>query len=92
LTQLHILLAIGLVLSLWAVAGIAWITTGRSLLAAFAAVWGIFTLAFGMVQIQILPGPLHWIVEVAHLAAGVIAIGVGTRLATAISQRRVSAL
>jgi hypothetical protein len=58
------------------------------------SVWrgvGILTLGFGIVHTQILPGSLHWIVELAHLIAGVIAIGVGTRLATAISQRRVSA-
>lgn len=91
LTQLHMLLGIGLLLSLWAVAWIAWLSAGRGALAAFGVVWGILTLAFGVVQVQIFPGPLHWIVQLAHLAVGMIAIGLGTRLAVAISQRPVSA-
>ena len=90
LILLHIAFGMGLVLSLLAVSWIGWMKTGRSGLAKFAAAWGILLWAFGIMQSQILPGPLHWIVELAHLIAGGIAIGVGGRLATAVSQRRVS--
>lgn len=38
LTQLHMLLGIGLLLSLWAVAWIAWLSAGRGALAAFGVV------------------------------------------------------
>jgi len=90
LILLHMAFGMGLVLSLLAASWIAWMKTGRGGLATCAAGWGILIWAFGIMQSQILPGPLHWIVELAHLIAGGIAIGVGGRLATAVSQRRVS--
>jgi len=62
----------------------------RSGLAAFGATWGIVSWAFGLTQGAILTGQLHWVVELAHLAAGVIAIVVGVQLATAVAHRRYS--
>jgi hypothetical protein len=91
LTQLHMWLGIGLVLSVWAVSLIAWRTTGRSGLAALGTVCGIVSVPFGVLQSVILPGPFHWVVQLAHLALGVIMIGVGGRLAIAVSHLRVSA-
>jgi hypothetical protein len=88
LTVLHIRFGIGVVLSLWALAAIAWWTTTRHSLALFASAWGLATLVFGMTQIQLLPGPLHWIVEVAHLGVGVVAIALGAQLANAITLER----
>lgn len=90
LILLHIGFGMGLALSLLAVSWIAWMRTGRGGLAAFGAAWGIFMWALGIIQPQILLGSLHWIVELAHLLAGMIAIGVGGQLATAVSQRRLS--
>ena len=91
LTQLHMGLGIGLVLSVWAVSLIAWRTTGRGGLAALGAACGIVSVPFGVLQIAILPGPFHWVVQLAHLALGAIMIGVGSRLAAAVSHPRVSA-
>lgn len=91
LILLHLGFGMGLALSLVAVSWIAWMKTGRGGLAVFGAAWGIFIWAFGIMQPQILPGSLHWIVQLAHLLAGMIAIGVGVQLATAGSLRRVSA-
>jgi hypothetical protein len=91
LTQLHIVLGIGLVLSVWVVSWIAWRKTGRGGLPLLGAACGIVSLPFGVAQGAILPGALHWVVELAHLAVGVILIGVGSRLAAAVSHRRVSA-
>jgi hypothetical protein len=91
LTQLHMGLGIGLVLSVWAVSLIAWRTTGRGGLAALGAVCGIVSVPFGVLQGAILPGPFHWVVQLTHLALGAIMIGVGGRLAAAVSHLRVSA-
>jgi hypothetical protein len=88
LTQLHIGFGIGLVVSLWALAVIAWRNTARSGLVAFAAAWGLVTWIFGVTQIRILPGPFHWIVQVVHLAVAVVAIALGDRLAKAVPERR----
>jgi hypothetical protein len=43
--------------------------------------WGLFVPAFGMQQLQILPGEFHWIVQVAHLLVGGVAIALAERLA-----------
>jgi uncharacterized membrane protein YczE len=87
-TLLHIRFGMGVVLSLWALAAIAWWTTGRHSLALFAAAWGLATLVFGMTQIQLMPGPFHWIVKVAHLGVGVVAMALGAQLAIAITLGR----
>ena len=91
LTQLHMVLGLGLVLSVWVVSWIAWRKTGRIGLPLLGAACGIVSLPFGVAQAAILPGALHWVVELAHLALGVIMIGVGSRLAVAVSHPRVSA-
>src|SRR5262245_32594881 len=88
LTRLHMTLGIGLVLSLWALAAIALKSRTRGGLIAFASVWGLVTWVFGMKQGQILTGPPHGIVEVAHLAVGIIAIALASRLAKAVTARR----
>ena len=82
---------IGVVLSLWALAVIAFWKTSRHSLALFATAWGLATLVFGMTQIQLMPGPFHWIVEVAHLGVGVVAIALGAQLANAITLGRTPA-
>jgi len=87
--QLHIVLGILLVLSLWALAGIAlWEGVRRDLIS-FVVVWGVVIWVFGVTQNQILPGGLHWLVEVGHLVAGGIAIVLGIVLGNAVVNRRV---
>lgn len=50
-------------------------------LALLTMVWGFLVVAFGLTHAGILPGALHWIVEIAHLVVGVAAIGLAERLA-----------
>jgi hypothetical protein len=38
---------------------------------------------FGSTQVTILPGDSHWLVRVAHLAVGFVAIGLAERLPAA---------
>ena len=38
-------------------------------------VGGLLVIALGMTQMRILPGDLHWIVQVVHLGFGLAAIG-----------------
>jgi hypothetical protein len=83
-TQLHIRLGMAVVLSLWVLAGIAWKTGERASLVAFAAGWGALTWVLGVTQPQLWPGSLHWVVAVVHLLFGMIAIAVGSRLASAV--------
>src|SRR5262245_39305269 len=90
LTQLHMAFGFGLVASLWGLAGIAWRTSARNGLAGFAAAWGLVMWIFGFIHAQILPGSSHWVVQVAHLAVGGIAIGVGGQLARGVAQTRIA--
>ncbi len=88
LRPVHMLLGIGLVVSLWSLAALAWRSGVARGLITLAAAWGIVTLAFGVTQTRMLPGSFHWIVQVAHLAVGAVAAGLGARVAKAISERR----
>jgi hypothetical protein len=56
-------------------AGVSW------RLVVLAVAWGLFVVAFGMTQSQVLPGDWHWLVRVAHLLVGLAAMGVAERLA-----------
>lgn len=47
----------------------------------FAAAWALVLPAFGFAHPTILPGPLHWIVQAAHLVIGLVALALIERLA-----------
>jgi hypothetical protein len=49
-------------------------------LTALAFVWGLVVVILGLTQTEILPGNLHWLIEVLHLVLGLGAIGLGERL------------
>jgi hypothetical protein len=53
----------------------------------FAVVWALFVPAFGMTQGAILPGDLHWLIQLAHLLVGLVAMGLGERLAASAKVR-----
>jgi hypothetical protein len=59
-------------------------------LISFAAGWGGVTWVVGVIQGQILPGTSHWIVELAHLAAGAIAVVIGLFLARAMTRSQIA--
>ena len=86
-TQLHMRLGMAVVLSLWALAGIAWRVGVPGSIVAFAAGWGALAWVLGFTQQRWLPGSLHWLVAVVHLLVGLIAIAVGSRLAAAVASR-----
>lgn len=79
--NLHMFLGLAIVLLLWTLAALglrAGVPVG---LAGLAFVWGLIVPALGMTQAQILPGSLHWLVQVAHLLLGLVALGLGDTLA-----------
>ncbi|MEW6683809.1 MAG: hypothetical protein AB1451_12950 [Nitrospirota bacterium] len=81
LAPLHMFLGGLLVLSLWALALLSFRQGARRGLGAFAVVWGFIVPWLGMTQVQILPGEHHWVVRVAHLLVGVVALALAERLA-----------
>ena len=86
LVPFHLLVGVILVLSLWimallaARAGVGWKMT------ALAFVWGLVVVILGLAQSQILPGNLHWLIEVLHLLLGLGAIGLGEGLSARIKR------
>ena len=93
LIPLHMLIGLVIVLALWVLAGLG-IRAGVHLgLVSAAFAWGILVIVLGMTQDQLLPGSLHWIVNVIHLGFGVVAIGFAELLARRIhASTRVSRL
>lgn len=89
LTRLHMAIGTGLVLCLWVLAGIAWRNGGRLGLVTFAAAWGLGTWLFGFTHGGLMPGSLHWIVAITHLATGVVAVVMARQLTSGLTNSRV---
>ncbi len=96
LLPLHMLLGIVLVLMLWVIAVMALIARVNPILALVALIWGLIVPILGITQFQLLPGSLHWIIQVLHLLVGLTAIALANILARQIMQasarRQASAL
>ncbi len=81
LRPVHIALGIALVLALWILAALAAISGVRPALVALAALWGVVVPILGLTQERLVPGDLHWLIQVLHLLVGVIAIALAQTLA-----------
>ena len=81
LVNVHMAIGVLYVLAFWVIAGAAIAQKRATGLALFAILWGIVIAAFGMMQQRILPGDLHWIIRVLHLAIGIAALPIAERLA-----------
>lgn len=92
LVSLHMLLGLILVLALWVLAFLGARARVGAGFVAFAIVWGIVVLFLGLTQASLLPGSLHWIIQVLHLLVGLGAMGVGDRLGERIKGRLAPAL
>ena len=90
-TRLHMVFGIALVLAVWSLAAVAWKSTVRRDLAVLAVAIGLIGWVFGITHALILPGPLHWIVQVAHLGVGVLMVALGERLSAAVTGGRLVA-
>jgi hypothetical protein len=88
---LHLLLALLLVLCVWALAGLTWVRARAVGLAVGAIVLGLVVIWFGYQQTTLLPGPNHWLVQVAHLLLGVALIGTGEMLGAAMRKAATAA-
>jgi hypothetical protein len=87
LTPWHIRLGTAVVVLLWVMAGLGWKAGARLGLVALAVGWGVLTWQLGLRQGRLLPGSFHWVVEIGHLLVGVVAMGLGDRLAATVKER-----
>jgi hypothetical protein len=72
--QLHMLLGVVVTLALRTSGSVAIFTRGLRVLGASAIVLALVVPAFGISQMQILVGDLHWLIRVAHLLVGAAAV------------------
>jgi len=86
LLPVHMLAGIVLVLSLWTLAILATLSGVHRGFVALAIVWGLIVPILGLTQTRLLPGSLHWVIQVLHLLVGLAAMGLGYGLATRIKQ------
>ena len=86
LVPFHLLVGVILVFSLWIMAFLAARAGVGMKLTALAFVWGLVVVILGVTQTQILPGNLHWLIEVLHLLLGLGAIGLGEGLSARIKR------
>ncbi len=70
-----------LVLSLWLTSIIAAIARAPIGLVIVGLIWGLVVVAIGVMQMTLLPGSSHWVVQVTHLLVGMAAIALNERLA-----------
>lgn len=75
LIPVHILVGLLLVISLWVVAGIGLRTGVPVGLGILAIAWGVIVPILGLTQDSLAPGGAHVLIQVLHLAIGLIAIG-----------------
>lgn len=88
LIPLHMAIGTVFVIATWLLAGLA-ARAGVSLpLVLFGVIWGGVVIALGIGQTRLLPGSLHWVVEILHLLVGIGAMAIAARLASAIAGRR----
>ena len=80
LVPLHMILGSVFVLALWTLAVLAARAGAPVGLVATTLVWGLLLPALGMGQMQLLPGPGHWVIRVAHLLMGLVAMGLAGAL------------
>jgi hypothetical protein len=91
LIPLHMLSGLVLVLSLWTVAFVALRGGVGPGLVALSVLWGLLVVALGVTQTQLLPGELHWLIQVLHLLVGLVAIGLAGAMVRRIGPGRLEA-
>jgi hypothetical protein len=87
LVPVHIFNGLLLVVTLWVSSIIAAMSRERAGFVIGGFVWGAIVVALGVTQMSLLVGPMHWLVQVAHLLVGLGAIGLNERLTSGIKRR-----
>jgi hypothetical protein len=87
LIPLHMLIGITLVLIMWALAVLGAVAGLNLGFVALTAVWGLVIPILGLTQERLLTNSLHWLIQLLHLAVGLVALALADRLAAGIKAR-----
>lgn len=88
LVSVHMISGTILVLGLWFLAFQAIQTGANPGLGYLSIIWGLLTVILGITQPGLLPGSLHWVIQVLHLLVGIGAMGLADNNARAVSRER----
>jgi hypothetical protein len=86
LLSLHMDLGGLFVICLWVLAVIGFLAPATRMFALVVFIWSLIVPALGVLQLQLLPGAGHWIVQAIHLLVGLVAMGLGHGLARRIGR------
>jgi len=78
LMTMHMALGFLTVGALWVIGIAQAVSKGGSwLIAACAVIVGAVTIVFGLLHTALMAGEFHWVIQVVHLAFGILTIGLG---------------
>lgn len=86
LVPIHMLIGLGIALSLWVLALLALLRGVRPGLAVVALLWGLLMPALGLAQGRLLPGSAHWVIQTLHLLVGLSGIALAQALGSAVAR------
>lgn len=86
LIRVHMVVGLILAISLWALAYLGARAGVGAGLVTLVVLWTLVMLVFGVVQMRLMPGAAHWVIQVLHLLIGIGAIGLGDQLGTRMSR------
>jgi quinol-cytochrome oxidoreductase complex cytochrome b subunit len=87
LLPLHMALGGLFVICMWVLAVLGFLAPGTRGFALLVLVWSLIVPALGAAQLSLLPGADHWVIQVAHLLVGIIAMGLAHSLARRLGRR-----
>ena len=86
LIPVHMVVGLLLAVTLWVLAFLGARAHVGAGFVTLVAVWALVMVVFGGVQMQLMPGSAHWVIQVLHLLVGIAALGMGDQLGTRLSR------
>lgn len=87
LLPVHMMIGGLFVVCLWVLAVLGFLARGSRAFALLVLVWSLIVPALGVMQLRLMPGPNHWVIQAIHLLVGLIAMGLGHALARRVGRR-----
>ena len=87
LLPVHMMIGGLFVICLWVLAALGFLAHGSRALALLVLIWSLIVPALGVMQLRLMPGPNHWVIQAVHLLVGLIAMGLGHALARRVGRR-----
>jgi hypothetical protein len=90
LISIHTLIGLIFVVALWVLAVLSTRAGVPIGLGAGVVILGLIALVFGMIQVSLLPGSAHWVIQVVHLLIGMAAVASGEIIGGRVRRRQLA--